>query len=111
LPSISGSLEFPAIEGFNESAVAYHCLLADEAGFFESIKTQTMSDVFEQVFPRRRTYSGHQYLEAVRDDKVWAKAKDGAKKIGSLSLETLGILAREVIAVQIKKYSGLELDD
>ena len=111
LPSNSGELNFPAIDGFGETEIAYNCLLANEAGFFESIKVQSAGEYFVQAYPRKLTYQGHQYLETIRDDKIWAKAKEGATKIGSFSLETLGTVAKAVVAVQIKKYTGLEIDD
>jgi hypothetical protein len=110
LPSESGNLEFPIIAGFDEQEIAYHCLMSDEAGFFESINISTNDDLFQRMHPRRLTYSGHQYLETIRDEKVWAKAKEGARKIGSFSMETLGMVAKAVIAVQVKKYTGLEID-
>jgi len=111
LPSDSGSLEFPALEERPEREVAYACLMAKEAGFIEAIDVQRFGDTFEQWMPRRLTFQGHQYLETIRDDKIWAKAKEGARKIGSLSLETLGQVAKSVISLQLKKYTGLELED
>jgi hypothetical protein len=66
---------------------------------------------FEQWVPRRMTFQGHQYLETIRDEKVWAKAKEGARKIGSFSIETFSALAKAAIAVQVKKYTGLDLEE
>jgi len=110
LPSASGVLEVPSIGGFGDQEIAYHCLIADEAGFFESTEFQANDDLFQQVRPHRLTYTGHQYLEIIRDDLVWAKAKEGARKIGSFSIETLGTVAKAVIAFQVKKFTGLELE-
>jgi hypothetical protein len=111
LPIASGKLSFPVIEGYSEEEVAYHCLQAAEAGFIDTIDYQTFQHSFQQRIPRRLTYEGHKYLEQIRDEKIWAQAKEGAKKLGSFGLDTLGKLAVGFIETEIKKRTGYELGD
>ncbi|MGM4967309.1 DUF2513 domain-containing protein [Tardiphaga sp. 1201_B9_N1_1] len=43
----------------------------------------------EYVAVRELTFAGHEFLDTVRDEKVWAAVKSGSKSVGSASLETL----------------------
>ena len=111
MPGKSGQLGFPSIEGRSEEEVAYHCLLGWEAGFIEAIDATTFKNHFKAMYPRRLTYEGHQYLERIRDPVIWAKTKEGAKKIGSFGLDTLGKLAVGFIETEIKKRTGYEVGE
>jgi hypothetical protein len=55
------------------------------------------------------TWKGHEYINLVRDPKIWKKTKDGVKGLGSFSLELLGELAKGFIKTQIEKQTGLKL--
>lgn len=41
----------------------------------------------------RISWSGHEFLDSVRDPEIWQKTKDGANKVGSWSMKLLGELA------------------
>jgi hypothetical protein len=83
--------------------------MAFEAGFIDAIDVQSMGDPYKQMIPMRLTYAGHQYLENIRDPEIWRKTNEGAKKIGSFSLETLGELAKGLVRQQIKRHTGIDL--
>jgi hypothetical protein len=35
------------------------------------------------ALPKRLTWNGHEFLDAVRDDEVWRRTKEGARKAGN----------------------------
>jgi hypothetical protein len=55
------------------------------------------------------TWQGHDFLDSVRDETVWAKSKEGAKKLGGVSFDLLLGLVKEVAKAEAKKRLGLEL--
>ena len=55
------------------------------------------------------TMVGFDYLDTVRDDEIWRKAKAGAKDAGGFTLDLLGDLAKGLIKTQIKRATGVEI--
>lgn len=45
----------------------------------------------------RITWEGHELLDKMRDEEIWAKTKAGASKVGSWSVKLLGELASGLI--------------
>jgi hypothetical protein len=52
------------------------------------------------------TWSGRDYLEAVRNPDIWRKTKEGAEAAGGLSVDVLKELALGLIKRQAKKHTG-----
>lgn len=50
------------------------------------------------------TPKGHDFLENIRNDKVWSKVKDAAAEIGVKSVETARQIATDVVAQLISNY-------
>ncbi|EOS7924851.1 DUF2513 domain-containing protein [Enterococcus hirae] len=48
------------------------------------------------------TFEGHQYLDKVRDPKVWAESKKISSKLASVSLDMMSNIASDVIVKMIK---------
>lgn len=91
----------------SESEVVEHLFLLHETGLIEGNDT---SSIGERDFKARRlTAAGHDFLDSVRDPKIWKKAKDGAEAAGGFSLGILGDIAKGLIKTQIKKATGVEV--
>ncbi|KAA6490837.1 DUF2513 domain-containing protein [Agrobacterium sp. ICMP 7243] len=58
----------------------------------------------------RLTADGAEFLETVRDPKVWQKTKDGAAAAGGFTLDLLKALAKGFLKMQVKDRTGLELE-
>lgn len=58
----------------------------------------------------RLTWEGHDFLDTIRDDEVWAATKDGVKKAGGFSLELMKALAKGLLRKKIEHHTGIELD-
>lgn len=74
-----------------------------EAGFVKLRRVKTLSGPFDGIFIGI-TWEGHQFLDSIRSDTVWEKAKEKVKKtIGSTSLQVLSSVAVSIAS----KFLGL----
>ncbi|MGS7761400.1 DUF2513 domain-containing protein, partial [Escherichia coli] len=88
--------------------ISYHVLLLTEAGFVLSRDAfPTHNTSFWQ--PTRLTYTGHEFLDTVRDGEVWELTKNGAEKVGSASLSLMLELGKAYGKQVLKERLGIEL--
>ena len=80
---------------------AYHLLLMKDAGLIEG------AHVNHGVF--RITNSGHDYLDAIRDESIWNKAKDGAAKVGGMTLGMIKDLAIAYLKQEAAEKLGIQI--
>ncbi|MGG0619209.1 DUF2513 domain-containing protein [Bacillus altitudinis] len=59
-----------------------------EAGYILATFPNNIDFVIEDI-----TYSGHQFLDNIRDPEIWSKTKVAASKVAGVSLSVLGELA------------------
>ncbi|KIC11996.1 hypothetical protein RA19_05085 [Leisingera sp. ANG-M1] len=64
-------------------------------------------EVSDSVY--RLTNSGHDYLSAIRSDTVWKKTKDGAAKVGGMSLAMMRDLALAYVKQEAAEKLGVKL--
>ncbi len=95
---------------FSENMVIYTCIKLSEAGFIK-ISYPDYSKLNEIFHPALQdftvgdlTYFGHDFLEHIRNDKIWNKAKPILEKVGSLSFEFITKVTAHIISEQIDKY-------
>jgi hypothetical protein len=87
-----GSLALPIIEGYPEDQVRHHCYLLHEAGMIEGVEGKSRRDNRDgpTVYPLWLSWKGHDFVDAVRSDSLWNRAKSKVKeKIESASFELL----------------------
>jgi hypothetical protein len=96
-----GGFHDVAVEGRTEDEITYHIMLLHEAGFLEALELTTHDGVCWKA--KRLTYTGHQFLDAARSDKVWQTAKSWTlKTTGTLTLEGLKIALLHVVKTLIQ---------
>lgn len=102
---------YAALSGLKapELQVNYQIVLLNEAGLIHAIDAATLNDRFA-IMPIRLTMAGHEYLDTIRDEEVWRRTKEGARAVGSFSLDALGALARGLVREKIRKHTGVEVD-
>jgi hypothetical protein len=101
-------LDVLVTDGASRDAVVYHVgMLVDEVGFLQGIKAHTMSG--RNWIELQLTWQGQDFLDSVRDATVWEKTKDGALKLGGVSLEMLVGIAKEYAKAEVKKRLGFDL--
>lgn len=96
MPAMSTISNIPALggtkfryEGFDTNVIAEHVRLLIEAGLMEGTVAPGMeSGALIQV--KRLTWKGHDFLEAMKDDSIWAQAKESIlKPVGGVAFDVL----------------------
>lgn len=95
------------IDGRSSNEVSYHVMLLDEAGLLSGISLGGIGHFEWQ--PKRLTYRGHEFLDAVRDGEVWRRTKEGAEKVGGAGLGMLVELGKAYGKQIFKERLGIEL--
>lgn len=85
------------LEKYSSDEIAYSMKKLVEAGFidFKTVRVWGGPD-FDGIF-LDITWNGHQFLDAIRSDTVWAKTKEKiSSTVGSTSLQVMGTLASTI---------------
>ena len=90
------------VSGFTWEQVAYHICILNEGGLVEATDLTT-TDGFDWR-ASRLTYSGHEFVDTVRDGEVWRKTKDFANKAGVYSLQALLEAGKMVLKQELSKH-------
>lgn len=87
---------------YSNDDIVYNSLKLLEAGFISGsshLSTQSYGPVVVEI--NSVTYQGHLFLDNIRDNNVWNKAKNIAKPFTSMSLTLLSDIASKVITTLI----------
>lgn len=83
-----GSL--PEFADYSGEQVGYHAYLAHEAGLIVAAVRETMGQPSPEAIPLHLTFAGHDFLDAARDNTLWAKARNRVLSAGvSFTLDLL----------------------
>jgi hypothetical protein len=76
------------IEGdYTEVQIGYHVWLLGGAGLMRVTDVTSLGSEAPEAIPLSLTWEGHDFIDAARNDTVWAHAKEKARSVGgSLSL-------------------------
>lgn len=104
----NSSIPFPdyqakLLQDFNNDELIYHinyCFDPDLISINGPLGTY-------QIFITGLTPKGHDFLENIRDNKVWSDVKDVATKVGSKSLDAVFQISSNVIAQLIRAKFGI----
>ncbi len=98
-----------AVEGYTPDQIAYHLNLIYEAGLVETgTKGSGMTMDGEFMF-RRLTWSGHEFVDAIRSPEVWRKTKAGASAVGGWTFGILKDLSMAYLKHEAKQRLGIEI--
>ncbi|WP_339002749.1 DUF2513 domain-containing protein [Fusobacterium polymorphum] len=90
--------KYPYIYQYDMKKLIYHVELAAEMDF---IKLNDLKDIYKI---EDLTAQGHLLLADIRNEDVWSKTKDIAKKTGTFSLDALKQIAVNVVSSMITNY-------
>lgn len=93
--------EMKCVEKFGEDNVIYTIFKLTEAGYITSTHKYT-SDVLYFLCVSSITWDGHQFLDNIRDNKVWKKTKDIASGFSSVSISMISDIASNVLSQLLK---------
>lgn len=88
------------VEGHTPDEIDYHLQMLVEQGFVEEPRSGPM----EGIIFRKLTWAGHDYLDAVRDPKVWRKTKEATDRVGSWTFELVKELAKAIIKGELQRH-------
>ena len=94
-----------AVPGHDPAQVDYHLGLLRSAHFLDESHARPASGINF----RGLTWQGHDFLDSVRDPKIWAKTKDGALAAGGFTVDLLKDLAKGLVEKQIEERTGIKL--
>lgn len=91
------------VDGFTAGQISAHVQLLEEAGFLRASISQEIGHVTARGFHiYGLTWSGHEFLDTVRDASVWEKTKSTiVSRGGSLSFEVVKALAMGFLKQQL----------
>ncbi len=97
----------PEVEMTSEEAakLELHLEMLADAQF---ITIARLSGGYWQI--KSLTWTGHDFIDSVRDPEIWKDTKDAATKAGGFTVDLLKALAKGLIKTQLKKHTGLELE-
>lgn len=78
----------------SQDELVYHLSLVYDAGFINALTSGGLKG--GHIAPLSLTWSGHEYLEVIRDNAIWSKTKKTIKeKGGALSFELIKSVAMQ----------------
>lgn len=82
---------------WSQEDLIYSVIQLNEAGLLDGGASQNGSGI-SLGHIQKLTWKGHEYLDNIRDDKVWKKTKETVfSKIGSASLSVFSSVAAKII--------------
>ena len=83
------------IEGYGKEQIAYHCMLILQTGFLmaeDSTKNGSLRISIKGI-----SWLGHEFLDLVRDEKIWNKIKETASEQGvALNTELIISISKDI---------------
>lgn len=95
-------------EKYTNEEITYTCLKLDEGGLIDAMLVPMAKSSMNGVKSINDiTFEGHQFLNNIRDNKVWGKTKTILSKVSSVSISFVSSIASQVLANFISQYMGL----
>lgn len=88
------------LKDFSNDELIYHINYCMEANLLSSDSPYNAYQIVIQDL----TPKGHEFLENIRDNKIWSGVKDVAAKVGSKSLDSVSLIASNIITQLIRAY-------
>lgn len=72
------------VDGLDAQEVAYHMMLLKDGGYIEAniLQSHTGDGRIAAALARRLTFSGHEFLDKIRDPSMWGKIKSKVQEKG-----------------------------
>ena len=87
---------------FSKADIVYTSIMANEAGLIRAKIINADDGVCDCIY-FGLSYEGHQFLDTVRDEKIWQNTKNVLSKVGSVSLDII----KSVAAFAIRDFLHL----
>ena len=95
------------IKKYSHEEILYSADKLIEANYLSGFKGFSINSPFPTIRISALTWSGHQFLDNIRDEGIWKDTKNIVSKFSSVSLNMLGNIASQIITSLIKSKIGL----
>jgi hypothetical protein len=102
---ITPDAEEIAIAGHDADQIEYHLSQIAKAGLIDQGGVEPMIGIGF----RSLTWDGHDFLDSVRDPRIWEKTKKGIEGAGGFTVELMKDLAKGFVKKQIEEYTGVKI--
>lgn len=95
------------VEGYSDVQIGLHLNMMGDAGFIvmEPWKSTTNDErIIKVPLIFDLTWKGHEYLDTIRDPKIWKATKSLTSKIGSASFELVLEIAKALAKDALSKF-------
>jgi len=101
-------VDFSAIEipDYSREDLLYTADKLIEADYLNGKKENYLGSHTPAIRVTSMTWSGHQFLDNIRDDSVWKSTKKVLSKFSSVSLSLMGNVASQVITSLVQNQIG-----
>ena len=89
---------------YTTEQIGYHVHLMGQAGLIAASDATTHDDPSPNSLMNSITWSGYEYLESVRDEKVWKETKSLAGRAGSTAFDLVKQIAISVAKSELAKH-------
>lgn len=94
-------------EKFNSEELLYAADKLLEANFLDGNVLRSIGQPLPNIRIKSITWSGHQFLDNIRDDGVWKDTKKVVSKFSSVSLSLIGNIASQILTSLIQNQIGV----
>ena len=96
-----------AVDGFSADDIYHHLRMIVDGGFLQVHRSGFAAS--GQLLFCGISWAGRDFLDSVRDPKIWEKTKKGAEAAGGFTADLLKDLAKGFVKKQIEEYTGVKL--
>ena len=100
--------DFSAVElkNYSRDEIIYSADKLLEAGFIDGNKISSLGATLPSIRITSITWTGHQFLDNIRDESIWKSTKSVLSHFSSVSLSMVGNVASQVLSAFISKHLG-----
>lgn len=84
------------IPDFKKNQIGKHCKWLVQAGFLEGLESGNLAATFPEYLGLDLTWQGLEFLETIRDPKIWAQTKTVLGKTGNWTATLLTDVAGQL---------------
>lgn len=95
------------LEKYNIDDLRYTALKLIEANYIDASTRKFLDVAVPEIRIKSITFTGHKFLDTIRDDKVWKKTKNVLSGFKSTSIEIISETASKVITNLINQQLGI----
>ena len=89
------------ITKYSKAEIAYALKMGIEAGLIDGVILDSDAGIFD-IRCFGLTFEGHQFLDTVRENKIWQKTKSALKAVSGASLSVITSIAKDFLIDYLK---------